>query len=394
MLPQGDHPSDERTWLEIDLGALMHNVGVMRRVVGPEVRILAVVKADGYGHGAVQAARAALAAGAARLGVASCAEGEELRDAGIRVPVQVLGVLLPGEIDRAVALELIPTVHDLAGVEAFERAAAAQHKKAPVHLKIDTGMGRLGILPGGHESSAPGMAAPQAVAAARAVHEAAHLQLEGAFMHFPDAADREGSAAQLSRFEAACADIRAAGVPIPLCHAAASAATMHLPQAHLDMVRLGICLYGAHEDPEALNTMGLRNVMRWLARVALVKDYPAGHPLGYGSTYTTTRPTRIAVLPVGYADGYRRMLGNQAHALVCGRRVPVVGRVSMDYTLVDVTGVPGVRVGSVATLVGRDGAHEIRIADLSLLTRTIPDETVTQPGRRVARRYIGMDEVD
>ncbi len=246
----------------------------------------------------------------------------------------------------------------------------------PVHLKIDTGMGRLGILP------------EQAVEAAQEIAGLPNLHLEGVFMHFAEPDDTDYSRLQIARFAAACDALEAAGVSGFLRHAAGSAAAVLYPEAHFDMVRPGSAVYGYLSPGWLREKFPLLPAMHWRSAVIQVKDYPPGSALGYNRTFTTARPTRIAVLPVGYADGYDRAFSNRAQALVRGRRVPVVGMVSMDYTMIDVTGIEGVRPGTVATLMGEDGGQSIAAEELADWGGTIPYCVTCGVGKRVGRQYI------
>jgi alanine racemase len=366
-------PSRRRTWLEVDLGAIAHNVRRFRELAGPRALIMPAVKADAYGHGAVPAARAALAGGAGRLAVATCREGLELRRAGIGVPVQILGAVLPEEVEPAARGGLILSLHEPGTAEAASRAAARAGRPVRVHLKVDSGMGRLGVLPeaaaetGARIAGLPGLA------------------LEGVFMHFAEADDRDYSLWQLERFREACAGLEAAGAGGFLRHAAGTTAALLHPEAVLDLIRPGAGIYG-YASPDGLaKAAGLRPVLAWRALVVQVKDYPPGANLGYNRTFTTRRPTRVAVLPVGYADGYRREFSNRARVIVGGRRAPVVGMVSMDYTLVDVSDLPGTAAGDRATLLGGEGDEHIGAEELAAWGGTIPYCLTTGIGPRVER---------
>jgi alanine racemase len=367
------HPSLHRSWVEIDLRAIADNVRFFRELAGPGVHVMPAVKADAYGHGAVVSARAALAGGADRLAVASCLEGQELREAGIGVPIQVLGAILPEEARTAVRLNLTLSLHETHIARLVSLEAVAAGRAATVQLKIDTGMGRLGILPERLE------------AAAREVAGLPGLILEGAFMHFADAADPEYSRLQLERFSQASAQLEAAGLSGLIRHAASTSPAILYPESRLDLVRPGAGVYGYASPAGLSRRCGLKPAMAWKSAIVQVKDYPAGSCLGYNRTFIADRPMRVAVLPVGYADGYRREGSNRAQILIRGKRAPVVGMVSMDYIMADVTGFGELNPGSVATLLGRDGEDRISAEDLAEWGNTIPYCLTTGLGKRPGR---------
>ena len=367
------HPSRSRAWVEIDPRAIADNVRFFRRLVGPETLIMPAVKADAYGHGATIAAKAALAGGADRLAVASCLEGQELRESGIEAPIQVLGAVLPEEVRIAVRLNLILSIHDAGFARLISREAAAAGRGVSAHLKIDTGMGRLGIL------------AENLEAAAREAAGLPGLVLEGAFMHFADAADPEYSRLQLKRFGQACAELEAAGLCGLIRHAASTSPAVLYPESRLDLIRPGAGIYG-YASPDGLSSRcGFRQAMTWKSAIVQIKDYPAGSSLGYNRAFIAEKPMRVAVLAVGYADGYRRECSNRARVLIRGKRVPVVGMVSMDYAMADVTELGELESGEAATLLGRDGGESISAEELAEWSATIPYCLTSGVGKRVGR---------
>ncbi len=344
----------------IDLAALRHNLGVLRARLRPGVRLLAAVKADAYGHGADVVAPALERAGVDAFGVATPSEAFSLRAAGVRAPILLFGPIRSGVaavVEAGVAL----TVTDAASLAAI--ASAAPARPAAVHLKVDTGMGRLGLP------------AEDATALAHAVDRSPHAVLEGFWTHLAcadetDADDPDGlTARQLRRFEAALAGLRSAGLAPRFAHAANSAATLRLPQAHLDMVRPGLALYGHHATPgaEALVPVGvpaLRPVATLRAPVTFVKRVARGDSVSYGATWHAPHDTVVATVRLGYADGYPRAAGNRGEALVHGVRVPVVGRVCMDQLMLDVGAVAdSVRPGDAATLLGAAGPSAAALAE-------------------------------
>jgi len=362
------------TWAEIDLGAVGHNARHFKSLLRPPTRLCAVVKAEGYGHGAAQSARAALAAGADQLAVAVLDEALFLREAGFTEPILIMGHTPQAAAPLVVANRLTQTIWDMEQGRALAAAAASLGVQARVHLKIDTGMGRLGV--------SPDEAGPLAAALGRLPG----LDLEGAYTHFAqaDARDKTSALKQFAAFEKALLAIRGQGVTLTLRHAANSAAALELPQTHLDMVRIGISLYGLAPSEECGGSAPLRPAMRFKTRVVFLKDVPAGTPLSYGGEYVTPGPARIATLPVGYADGWTRMLTGKAEVVVRGRRAKVVGRICMDQCLADVTLVEGLKTGDEVLLFG---GPELPVEEVAARLGTINYEVVSMVGRRVPRIY-------
>ena len=361
--------------VEVDVSAIADNARALHALLKPGVRMMAVVKADGYGHGAAQVSRAALAGGADMLAVALAEEGEALREAGVEAPILVLGSVEARGAEAVSRLGLMQTVSDAREATLLGEAAARRNAPVPVHLKLDTGMGRLGVRD-----------AEAACALAQAVLAQPALRLAGAFTHFAcaDAPDDAYTVLQRERFEAMLAVLAARGVPIPLRHAANSAAVLRFPWAQYDLVRCGIALYGA---PPVATACVLRSAVRWVTRAALVKEIPAGEAVSYGATYRAQRPTRVMTLPVGYADGYRRALGGVAQVLVRGVRAPIIGRVCMDQCMADVTDVPGCAAGDEVVLLGSQGAQRIDVSEMAAWLNTIDYEVLLAPGARVPRVY-------
>ncbi len=365
------------TVAEINVAALRRNLRQVRALVGPAVDILAVVKANGYGHGAVAAARAFVAEGAAALGVATVEEGAELRGAGLQGPILVLGGTLPGQEDDVLEHGMTPAIWDLATARALGARATASGRLVSVHLKIDTGMGRVGVL-------------PDAVSAfGRELGAMAGIRVDGVFSHFACAEDVSGPAVarQLALFAEAVEQLARVGVQPPRRHLANSAAVMTLPLAHQSLVRPGIMLYGVPPDPALAACAALEPGMRFRTAVIQDKRVPAGTPVSYGQTFRTERPSILATIAVGYADGYPRALSNRGQVLVRGRRAPVVGRVCMDLTVVDVTEIDGARAGDEVVLWGRQGDAEITCSEVAAWAGTIPYELLTRVGARVPRVY-------
>jgi alanine racemase len=359
-----------RCWAEIDSAALQHNAAAVRAQVGPAVKIMAVVKANAYGHGVGIAARA-LEAQAEMFGVANVTEAEELRTHVAGTPIFILAPALPDERARIVAARFIPTISTVGEARAF--AALADAELLPVHVKLDTGMGRIGIWQS------------EALAAVREIRALPGLVIAGIASHLPVAdEDDTFTRDQLAHFHQTVAELRALGLGQPIVHIENSAGIIGYPAQAGDMVRAGLMLYGS--APLVEFQPRLRAVMTWKTRVTLVRTVPAGHGVSYGRTFIAPRAMRVATLAVGYADGYQRHLSNRgAEVLIRGCRCPVLGRVTMDQIMADVTALPGVEPGEEVVLMGRQGGEEIFAAELAQKSGTIPWEIFTGVGRRVER---------
>ncbi|MGZ6069649.1 MAG: alanine racemase [Myxococcaceae bacterium] len=370
------------TRAEIDLGALTRNHATLR-AAAPEVDVLAVVKADAYGHGAVPVSRALEAAGVRFLGVALVEEGRALREAGVRSDILVLGGAYDGAWEEMLAQRMIPVVFRPEHLTALEAAARALGAPARAHLKIDTGMGRLGVLPAD---------VPAFLDAARACKR---VELDGLCSHFANAdlADAALTALQISRFRTALGQLRSAGFAPRWRHLSNSAGLLALPDARdgleMNLARPGLGLYGLVPAPWLRPPRVLEPVLSWKTGVVHVKSVPVGTPISYGSTWTAPRPSRIATLPVGYADGWSRLLSNRGAVLVRGRRAPIVGRVCMDLCMVDVTDIPEAVVGDEVVLIGRQGTEVQDAHHLAALQGTIAYDVLCAIGARVPRVVTG-----
>ncbi|MER3400429.1 MAG: alanine racemase [Thermoflexus sp.] len=371
------------TWAEVDLDAIAANVRAMKRWVGDPVEVIAVVKADAYGHGAAPVARAALQAGAARLAVHRLAEGVALRQAGIEAPILILAPLLPEEAPAVLRWQLTPTVSLPEAAEALDGIARAAGQVVPVHLEVDTGMGRAGLRP------------EEAVPLARALQGMVGLRLEGLYTHFATADEPDPSfvRAQLRRFEEVLAALTAAGIRIPLRHVCNSAAAMRFPEAHFEAVRPGLALYGMRPSLAWEPPFPLRPALSWKSRILRVWTLRPGESVGYGRTFVAPREMRAALVAVGYGDGYLRSLSNRGAVLIRRRRAPVLGRVSMDQIVVDVTGIPGVTVGEEVVLIGAQGGAVITAEEVAAWAGTINYEITTRISARVPRLYRAQGEV-
>lgn len=374
------HPS----WIDIDLNAIAHNTRLLKRQVGDHVTVCAVVKGNGYGHGMLEVARTALSAGATQLAVAYLNEALALRAAGITAPILVMGYTPPDPdaVAQALTHDLILSLSEVDSAHAFARCAQAAGRALRVHIKIDTGMSRLGLW---HED-----AATQAVQIA----QWSALRVEGLFTHFScaDSEDITYTELQRARFQQVIAALRPNLPHLRHIHAANSAGTLAFPQAHFTMVRTGIALYGLRPSSASVFAkFDLHPALSWKARLALVKSVPVGTPVSYGNTWVAARPSRIAVLPVGYADGFRRAPHNAGEVLLHGQRAPIVGRVCMDQCMLDVTDISQAQSGDEAVLIGQQGDQMISVDDIATRLGTINYEVTTALLTRIPRRYYAAE---
>jgi len=373
------------TWVEIDLDALTHNIGVVRSEVGPDVRILLVVKADAYGHGAVEVARSALESGVSMLGVATLHEGIELRQAGVAAPVLILSPPMKEETTGVVEYDLSCTVPSLAVARSLSRACTARSKSCPIHVEVDTGMGRSGI------------GAAEALPFISAVTSLPGLALEGIFTHFPLSDENpEFTEAQLDEFGAVLSGLGRKGIDVPVRHAANSGAVLEVAssfEAPLNMVRPGLMVYGLRPSRGCGTGADLRAVMSFKSRIAQIRELPAGHGVSYGRTYVAPEATPVGVVPVGYGHGYSFRMSNAGEVLIRGHRAPIIGRVTMDVTMIDLTGVPEAEVGDEVVLFGSQGDSELTVDEVAERAGTINYEVICGIGKRVARAYIRNGEM-
>ncbi|MBE0467885.1 MAG: alanine racemase [Candidatus Desulforudis sp.] len=371
-----EHP----IWVEINLSNLAHNVGEVRRLVGRDTEMAAVVKANAYGHGLVEAARTFLDAGADSLAVARVGEGVKLRRAGVDAEILVMSFTPPAQYEAALDRKLVLTVYDPDLAAQLSEIAGRRGEAARVHLKVDTGMGRLGV--------------PADRDLYRRIVSIAflpHLEVEGIYTHFANAdqVDKRHAQHQLVQFIEVTCSLGQDGVDIPLLHAANSAAIIDIPESRLNMVRPGIMLYGLYPSETVdKKQVRLRPAMSLKAQVGFVKRVPAGCTVSYGSTYVTPSPTVLATVPCGYADGYNRRLSNRGEVLIRGRRAPVVGRVCMDQFVVDVGHIPDVAVGDEVVLFGRQDEAELPVEEIANVIGTINYEVVSNVAARVPRVYL------
>ncbi len=370
------------SWLEVDLAAVRHNVRTLKHFLGSPRHLWAVVKAGAYGHGAVPVAKAALEAGADGLAVSCLIEAAELRRAGISAPILLLTASEPRAAAWTVRLDLMQTACAEDTMHALSSAAQRLGRLARVHLKIDTGMGRLGVPP---EKAAPFAALIQSLPG---------LSLEGVFSHLATAESEHTAYAQtqFERFQQAVRHIAAAGIDPGRRHLANSAATLRFPEMRLDGVRTGLLIHGLYPDAPGLEPLDLRPALTWKTSLSFLQRLPAGSPISYGSTYVTPRASLVGVLPLGYADGYPRHASNRAHVLIRGRLCPVIGVVCMDHTIIDLTSVPDAQVGDEVVLIGRQGNSRLTANHLAQWADTVVHEIPTAIGKRVRRVYVDREQ--
>ncbi len=370
-----ESPQGRPTLCWIDHDALRWNLRQIREKVGANVKILSMVKANAYGHGAAAVAQTLAGAGGDAFGVATLEEGVELRRSGIHAPILVLAGAYEEQLAEFFAHSLTPVVHDLTRLERLEKAVRRRSATLNVHLKIDTGMGRLGLVAAESEAWIPEL------------KNLAALKIEGVFSHFSHAESVDGdyTRRQLEIFNRVVERLRGEQIAPPLVHFANSAATITLPAAYFDMVRPGIMLYGVYPSAAMANQMILKPVLAWKTNILQLKKVPAGASISYGQTFVTKRESMIATLPIGYADGYPRLLSNRGEVLVGGQRAKVAGRVCMDLTMIDVTDIRNVKQGDEVVLLGRQGDAEISADQIAAWANTISYEILTSIGARVPR---------
>jgi alanine racemase len=387
-MPQGPKFDGRPAWAEVSLGALRHNLNAIRRHIGPRRKVLAIVKANAYGHGAVEVSKALEKFGADWFGVTCASEGVELREAGIRKPILVLTGFWPGEEAALLRHHLTPAITQVGQLRLLERAAAKLRLKRPAefHLKIDTGMNRLGVAPA------------ELSRFVRALADCPHLRMTGTFTHFAAAEDftRQQTEQQEKTFAAALAELRAAGFDPGIVHLANSAGIAARPSTWADMVRPGAILYGYHQfynpperEEQAKRELPLRPVLSLRVRIILLREIPTWQGVGYNARFVAQRDSRIAVIAAGYADGVLRQRSNRSagpasRVIVRGCCAPLVGTISMDLAMVDVTDVAGVRVGDLCTIYGQDGCA-IYPSDVARELGTVTSDLLCAIGKRVPR---------
>lgn len=364
------------TWAEVDLGAVKYNFLQTKKLIGKDTSMLVVVKGNAYGHGMVEVSRTLQESGADFLGVATLDEALILRKRRINKPILILGSVLQHELKPAIENNITLTLCHAELAKAIDKLASKLNKIARVHIKVDTGMGRIGVW---HE---------EAFDFVKYVVNLKNIFIEGIYTHFSVAGrDKFFTAYQIDSFTALLEQLRRSGIEILYRHAANSIATVNLKKSHLNIVRPGIIIYGMYPKKSFSRKLHLKPALSLMTRIVFLKKTPAGRSISYGRTYIIQKPTIIATLPIGYADGYGRILSNKAKVLVRGERAPVVGKVTMDQTMIDVGHIEGVSLGDEVVLIGKQGDNEIRCEELARLAGTIPYEIVCSITDRVPRRY-------
>ncbi len=366
------------SWAEIDLGAIRSNIAEINRILRPETGLMAIVKANAYGHGMLEVSRVCMEAGVACLAVANPQEALTLRENGIDMPVLILGWMPPEYAAAMVENHVDITVFEPDTAALLSRAAVAAGQPARIHLKIDTGMGRLGFEPN-----------PESRQAIQTMASLPGIMIQGIFSHLASADEQDKTFAyqQLEMFKQFIAELETAGIKIPIHHLANSGAIMEMPEAQLDMVRAGIILYGLYPSDEVDHSIiSLVPAMSLRSKVSFLKNLPAGRSVSYGRTYISKDEVKVATVPIGYADGYSRLLSNRGWAVIRGHRVPLIGRVCMDQIMFDVTGIDEVKIGDEVILFGKpeDG---VTADDLAAIIGTINYEIVCSPHSRVVRTF-------
>lgn len=380
----------QRAWVEIDLGALTHNVKQIQQLLSPKTALMAVVKADAYGHGAVTIAQTVLKAGASRLAVATLGEGIELREAGIIAPILILGAInTPEEIAAIAHWQLEPTLCNAQQALIFSQTLAQSDETLPVHLKLDTGMSRLGTpWHQGREF-------------ANLVQQLPYLKISSIYSHLATADDPDPTQMRLQqrRFQQAITQLNAQGIKPPCLHLANSAATLISPTLHYDLVRVGLALYGLYPAPHLRSQVSLKSVLQVKARITQIKTIPPGTGVSYGHQFISDRPMKIAVVGIGYADGVPRNLSNRLQVLIQGQRAQQIGAITMDQLMLDISHLHRLKVGDAVTLIGKDGEQEITAEHWANLLNTIsweilcgfkhrlPRISITRPVKKVGASY-------
>ncbi|MFA4915568.1 MAG: alanine racemase [Syntrophales bacterium] len=372
-----------RSWVEVDLDNFAHNWDEIKRLVGREVKVLQVVKADAYGHGAIEISNCALKKGAAVLGVANADEGVQLRISGITAPVLILSPSTDSEINEIIKYNLVPSVSDLGFARELQKKCEEADIRVPIHIEVDTGMGRSGTI------------YREAFAMIREIFSLPNLIVEGIFTHLAvSEVVTEYSEMQWNLFQELLDKLEKQHLHIPIRHISNSGAIMNFPRFHLDMVRAGIMTYGIHPSRETKPKADLAPVMSFKTRVVLIKEFQKGCSIGYGRSYVTDRVTCVATIPIGYSDGYGLILSNQGEVLIRGKRAPIVGRISMDMCTVDVSHIKDCRIGDEVVLMGYQGSECISANEIADRVKTISYEILCALGKRAPRIFLQKGETD
>ena len=368
------------TWLEINLANVVYNCRTAKAFTGENTKVGAVVKANAYGHGAVEISKACLEAGAEFLIVATMGEALELRAAGLDAPILILGWTPEENFEQAIQYDVRVALYDLEAAKKLNAKALELGKRAWIHLKVDTGMSRLGM-----------QADETGLTIAEAILKMDGIQIEGIFSHFSkaDEADKTYANRQLERFNWFTEELqRRTGVTIPIRHMGASAGIIDMPAGHFDMIRPGIMLYGYQPSSEMHHVADLKPVLTWKARLGRVVKLPAGRLIGYNGTCELKRDTLVATIPVGYADGYNRLLGNRGYVICQGKKLPIIGKICMDYFMVDASALPDLKAGDEVILLGEEQGVSITVPEMAAMRKTIEHEVTCDISLRVPRVYI------
>ncbi|MCM8783665.1 MAG: alanine racemase [Candidatus Omnitrophica bacterium] len=367
-----------QTWAEVDLSSLGFNLKQIKNILSSETKIMPIVKADAYGHGLVEVSRYLVSQGTEQLGIATVDEGIELRENGLGISLFLLGNIFPEEAEAVIEYNLIPTLCNLEVAQRLNEVAQEKNIFVKTHVKIDTGMGRIGV------------SYKEAKEFFLKIKEFSHLVIEGLWTHFASAEDDSFTSLQLTRFNFVLESLKQLGIGFNYIHTANSMALFRNRETHFNLVRPGITLYGVYPDVSLREIVELKPAMSLKTKIVFLKKVYQGEPISYGRTFFTQRESLIATLPIGYGDGYNWLLSNKGRVLVRGQYAPIVGRVCMDQIMVDVTDIPGVSLGDEVVLLGRQGDLEITAEDLAELSGTISYEVLCRIGSRVPRIYKGV----
>lgn len=371
---------EKRTWAEIDLDAIAHNMREIRKITSPDAQIMAVVKADGYGCGFYETTKVLLENGADRLAVAILQEGKQLRKRGIDVPILILGASFEDDIEDIIDSDITPNVCSFEFAKAISEVSERKQKTTKIHIKLDTGMSRVGFLISDNNE--------KVIREIEKISQLPHIEIEGIFSHFStsDEADDSYTRLQFKRFMEVCNELKNIGINIPIKHICNSAGVMMYPEMHLDMVRPGVILYGMYPSEEVdKSRLNLIPAMTVKSKITFVKEVEAGRGVSYGKEYITDGTTKIATVPIGYADGYLRKIAKCGKMIVNGVKVPIIGRICMDQCMINVSNVHNIERGDEAIIFGREG---ITIDDLAKWLDTINYEISCVIGKRIPRIYI------
>ena len=360
------------TWVEIDLGALRHNISQIRKRIGRKVKICAVVKDNAYGHGLLPVSQVAVEEGVDYLGVADISDGIRLRTNKVNVPILNLVPNLPGDIKHAVKYDIIQCLSNSSLLRLLNEESRRQNKISKVHIEVDTGMGRAGLFPESFKAFYDG------------ISNLRNVKLDGIFTHLACSdGDREYTLRQIKLFKKVIMPVPSG----PIIHCANSSGVISYPESHFDMVRPGLMIYGLTYTKKEQDKINLKPVLSWKTRVVLIREIKRRTPISYGATYRTAGDTRIAVLAIGYGDGYNRMLSNRGKVIIGGKKYDVCGRVCMDMTMVDIGNEASVKVGDEVILIGKSNNQQIRVEDIAKICRTVPNEIVCAINKDLKREF-------